>query len=138
MSHVKGTAFRAYPNTGSYAVPVYTAITGEGSMTFGASMSPINVNDKDSAGWEEILDGLKNWNISATIKYDDADTAVTAIKTDFLAGTLHKIKAKTLDLNMFSGDCYITDIGFTSPHDGIVEMSATFKGTGACAEGVAA
>jgi len=137
MAHIKGTAVRTYYNTGSYAAPTQTAIGDEVSCTLDISVNINDETDKDSAGWKEGSAGNKTWTTSGTAHYDEGDTAQTKLEVDVLAGTLSKVEIKTLNSNKFYGDVNITAIGFSAPHDGIVDMTYALEGTGALAKAAA-
>lgn len=137
MAKVKGLVFRIYGNSGTHAVPVYVTIGGSRNGTLDLTMSPIDVTDKDSNDWKELLAGVKEWEVSGEIVYDEGDAAIAQIKADCLAGTKTKVKMKTLDSNEFVGSCFVTKLNWASPHDGAVSANATFTGTGELTDQVA-
>lgn len=137
MAHIKGTAVKVYHNTGSYAVPTQTAVGDEVSCTLDISVAIIDTTDKDSSGWKEGLSSIRTWTTGGTAHYDEGDTAQSKLEQDVLAGTLSKVEVKTLNSNKFYGDVNITSIGFSAPHDGIVDMTYALEGTGSLTRGAA-
>lgn len=131
MAKVAGTALRFYGNTGSYAVPTYTAMGGETGVTLNLNESTTDVTDKDSAGWKETLAGVKDWNAACTCHYEAGDAAGDQIEDDMIASTLAKCQIKTINSKVYSGDCRYTSMTWGANHDGAVSFGFTAEGTGA-------
>jgi len=137
MAHIPGTAVKVYYNTGSYAVPVQTAVGDEISCTLDISVAIIDTTNKDSGGWKEGLASIKTWTTGGTANYDEGDAAQVKIEADVLAGTLSKVEVKTLHSKKFYGDVNLTSYGFSAAHDGIVTLSYALEGTGELSHGAA-
>jgi predicted secreted protein len=137
------------PVTGKINTTLLAIYTGSGAGTkithlndcsLTVNHSPRNVSTKDSAGWEEFLEGMRSWEMSAsgmlswdaTNAPDDLFTANIATRT---AVTLLFTTATTGDI-VFSGSAWVTNIEMSSPgQEETATFSASFQGTGACTKG---
>lgn len=137
MAKVQGTAFYYGANTGSYASPSYTALTGEVSVSLDLSTTEHETTNKSSSAWYEYLIGIRSGTVSCTYRYDEAGTSDPQIITDWLNNTLVKVELKTLDTYKYTGEGYITSLSMSAPHDGVVEANFTFKFTGAITQAAA-
>ena len=138
MAKVQGTALYYGANTGSYAVPSYSKFTGEISISLDFSTSEHETTNKSSSAWYEYLIGIRTGSVSCSYKYDEAGTSDPQIITDWLASTLVKVEIKALDSYKYTGEGYITSLNVPAAVDGVVEVSFTFKFTGAITQGAAA
>lgn len=127
----QGTVIRFGVNVGSYAAPSYTDLEGETSFDLNFSMGTIDVTNKDSDNWKEVLPGIREVTFSFAAVYDEAGSAAPQTITDIMARTLTKAQIDTLDGYKYSGDVYMTGVSISAPHDGPVTITgdATFTGT---------
>ena len=136
------------PTTGvinSTLLKVYvggTAVTLATDASISITHSPRDITNKDSAGWTELLEGLRGATIStgAMMAYDSAfavddlyamvsgrTTAVVMFSTEVTGDTF------------YSGNAYITSLEQNSPGaEDNATYSASFQLTGAITEGTVA
>ncbi len=133
MAKLKGTAFRAYANTGTVGSPVYTALTGEADVTLSINADTIDVTNKDSSAWFEGIKGFMNWNVSGNLKYVESDSATLDVRTDIMtADATSMIQIKTIDsTKIYSGSVVWEKFELKAAYNGIVEASVSGKGIGA-------
>jgi len=108
-----------------------TAIGCCTSHSLQMTTATIDVTTKDSAGWTEIILGVRNWSISgegltefnATYGFNDL---VTAWKNRTLISV--SFKTANVDDKVFSGSAYITDLGEDATMEDVTTFSFTFTG----------
>ncbi|RMG81343.1 MAG: hypothetical protein D6712_16480 [Chloroflexi bacterium] len=111
-----------------------TAITHSTDASLSFSMSPRPATTKDSAGWEEVLEGLMSWEVSGSaLLAFDAANGVDELSTIALARTATEVRFTTnvTGDTVWSGTGYITRLEAASPgQEDTANISFTFKGTG--------
>lgn len=99
--------------------------------------SPRNVTNKDSAGWKELLEGLREWSMSASAMYVPNTTysTVFAAYTGRTQITLVFNSTAAGD-DKYTGEAYFTTGTLDSPaqEDNVV-FDVSFDGTGVLTEG---
>lgn len=104
------------------------------SVSLTTNMGTIDITSYDSNSYREILDGIKDWSISASfIVAYDATEGYDELLTDWTnsaSGTALLSTGVTGD-STFSGTGYITSIDKSGDLEGVVEGSITIIGTGA-------
>ena len=99
--------------------------------------SPRNITNKTSAGWKELLEGLREWSMSASAMYIPNSTYVTifAAYTGRTQLTL-VFKSLTSGDDNYTGEAYFTTGTLDSPaqEDNVV-FDVSFDGTGVLTEG---
>lgn len=93
----------------------------------------IDVTTKDSAGWREIIPGLRTWGIAGEgLTQFDATWGFNDLVTVWKNRTLVNVKFKTTDANdlVFAGSAYIVDLTQTAATEDVTTFSFTFDGTG--------
>lgn len=93
-----------------------------------------NITTKDSAGFEESLDGLVSWSCSGDGLLDLSDSNnVTDLTALLLAGTAVTIRytTNTSGEEYWTGSGLMESIDMTSPTEDNVSYSFSIKGTGA-------
>ncbi len=79
-----GRRWRVYRNTGTYAVPVWTAVTERKDI--GLPMTKDEIESlRDGAEFKEYLKGYKDLSFETEIKYTRANANHVALRTDFMA-----------------------------------------------------
>lgn len=99
--------------------------------------SPRNTTNKTSAGWRELLEGLREWSMSATAMYVPNSTFVTvfAAYTGRTQITLVFQSTAGGDDN-YTGEAYFTNGTLDSPaQEDNVTFDVSFDGTGVLTEG---
>ena len=113
-----------------------TKITHLNDCSLTMNHSPRNVSTKDSAGWEEFLEGMRSWEMSASglLSWDATnapdDLFTTNINTR-TAVTVLFTTAVTGDI-VYSGSAWATNLEQSSPgQEETATFSMSFQGTGA-------
>lgn len=118
----------------------YSSIARATSASLSVSMDVRETTNKDSAGWRELLEGLKSWSLSADglVCFN-----VTGKKTiSDLYGHLNTRTAITVKFGsagsgekVYSGLAYVTAVSQDSGFEDNVTYSVSFEGAGALTEG---
>lgn len=119
-----------------------TAVTHSTDATLSFSMSPRPGTTKDSAGWEEVLEGLRSWEMSGSAMMAfDATNGVDELSTTALARTSTTVYFTTnvTGDTVFSGSGYFTSLELSSPgQEETATYSFTLKGTSTLTQGTVA
>lgn len=114
---------------------VYNVIGELRDVTLTLEADEIEATSKDSAGWREFIEGLKQWGGSAEHLYLEANVPQDALYSALINRTLVKLrfrpKGDTVGFQQFIGDAVITGWEPALPTDDAVAVSITFRGTGA-------
>ena len=86
----------------------------------------------DSAGWKEYIPGLKGWNATVALKYDDDDEAYFESGDDMNVGkeAVLILLTATGELS-YTGTAIVKRVTPTVRVDGEVEFTIQLTGTGA-------
>jgi predicted secreted protein len=104
--------------------------------------SPRDVTTKDSAGWQEVLEGLRSWSVSAngllafdaTYGTDDLDDIITGRTTVTV-----RFSTEVTGDTYYEGTAYISNLACDSPgQEETATWSCEFAGTGALTVGAVA
>ena len=98
---------------------------------------PRDATTKDSSGWRDLLEGLRNWSTSGEgLVAFDADYGFTELFTLITNRTTVTVKFSTEVTGdaYWTGDAYLTSLDQDSPTEDNVSMSYTLEGTGALTE----
>jgi TP901-1 family phage major tail protein len=129
IGKVNGTLLRVY--VGGVAVANTTSASIE------TSMSGRDTTTKDSAGWKEIMEGLREWTISGDYLFEEAAaygyTDLFALITARTSVVLIFSSEVTGD-KIYTGTAYLTSLSKEAPMEETVSGSYTFEGTGALVE----
>lgn len=114
----------------------YDIIGRATSASLSVSMEVRDTTTKDSAGWQENLEGLKNWSLSGdglvtysiSGDYDTPDDLFTLLSNR----TLVKVKfgSATSGEIDYTGDAYLTSYEQEAGVEENVSFSFSFQGTG--------
>lgn len=128
------------PTTGilnTTALRVYvggTAVAHATDASISFSMSPRDVTTKDSRGYRELLEGLRQFSISTSALYAiDAAYGVDDLYTLLDERTQATVRFSTEETGdeYFEGEAYCTSIELTSSGaEDNASYSASFEGTG--------
>ncbi|MBF0406474.1 MAG: hypothetical protein HQM10_03910 [Candidatus Riflebacteria bacterium] len=97
------------------------------------SAKEIDVSDKDTGDWEQVLPGKKAWQISCDSVTLENDAAKTAILSAFLNGTLIAVVFTLGSGGTFSGNAMVSSYKFNGPQDDVSTASLSLKGSSALA-----
>ena len=87
MAHVLAENAILFRNTGTYASPVWDAVSQVKDLSVTQSKGEVDVTTRASGGYVEIVDGLKDASIEFSILYDTTDTDFAAILAAYHANT---------------------------------------------------
>lgn len=111
-------------------------ITG-GTFNFGTALADITNND--SAGYTEVLYADSTMTLQVDARYDPTDTVQTnamaycAAKTD-ASGTYLSVRVRPQvgsGLEQWAFRAYVESFNVTMPHGEVVDISISFRGSGA-------
>lgn len=118
------------------------------SCSLEISMDEIDQTNKDSAGWKQIIGGLRSWSVSADALYqNEAETSKKAF-TDFWDNIENRSKvyveltitgASSADSNKYyHGEAYVTSLSVNGGTEDQSTFSVSLTGSGALTEAAAA
>lgn len=114
---------------------VYNVVGELRDVTLTLEADEIDATSKDSAGWREFIEGLKQWSGSAEALYLEANVAQDALYNALINRTLVKLrfrpKGDQVGFKQFIGDAVITGFEPGLPTDDAIANAITFRGTGA-------
>lgn len=131
MPAIGGVTFLLEVNTGTDAVPVYTAAAGGRNATLNLSVDEIDITSKDSNNWHEGLPSIRSWSIDFDELFVENDNGLVVIQNMYFNNVQLKVRCKTPLLKTFSGKVTLTDFSLEGPYDGEMTVSGTLQGTGA-------
>ena len=110
----------------------YTTVGGFRSNGLTINGEAIDVTDKDSAGWKELLDGggIKSMAMSGAGVFKDS-AGEEAIRVEAFAGTLHNYQMTFGNGDTLVGAFQITSYERTGEHAGEETFSISLEGSGA-------
>lgn len=129
MAAQKGRSFLLKRGSGS---PLsYTTVAGLRDLTVSLNGEPVDVTNKDSSGWRELLAaaGTKSVSISASGVYTD-DTSQHTLETDYLAQTIDSYEIVDEAGDYLSGTFLITTLDFAGSYNGEVTFSISLESSG--------
>ena len=89
------------------------------------------VTTRDSAGWKEFLQGLKEWTAPVDNLWVPDNTGIQTLRDAYLNGTEIGVAFKDEDNYGFSGNAIVTSLKMGQPLAEAVAMPITLRGTGA-------
>ena len=126
---LNGTLLKVYVNG--------VAVAKTTSHTLNTSMSTRDITTKDSAGWKEGLEGLREWSIDGDfLQSEDAAYGyqdLFAHYTNRTKVTLKFTSSVSADV-YYQGSAYLTSLSREAPLEDNVSGSFSFEGTGVLSE----
>lgn len=104
-------------------------LAGQRGATLNRSAETIDITNKVSAGWKEIITSVKEWSIDCDGVFVEDDTALKALETAFNANTMVDVKISDGEWG-YKGKAIITDFPIDAPYDDAATYSLTLQGTG--------
>ena len=123
------------PNGTLFGLYIGGTLIGKGtSHSFDKSMSTRDATTKDSAGWKESLEGLREWSVSgdfmlaqdATYNIDELNAVI-----DARAVVVLRFSTEVSGDNYWNGNAFMTSVSVSAGVEESVTFSAEFEGTGA-------
>ena len=140
MAILNGTELKVY-STGTTNLVAYAQ-----NCTLNINNTTRDITNKESAGWKESLESLRDWSIDVDGAYAWTSAAGVAltdgvddlIQTDIIAGRLQVDviigdAASTSDIS-YLGKAYITSVSLTGGTEDTATYSLTLEGTGALSQ----
>jgi len=113
------------------------------SGTLNVNMSTRSITNKESSGWDENMEGVRNWDISVDGAYAWTDTGGTALTNgaDDLLNSYILTRASftikfgntdTTDVGntYYEGTAWLTSFSVSAPNEDTATYSLSFTGTG--------
>lgn len=110
------------------------AVADATSHDIDISQSPRDVTTKDSAGYKEVLAGLKEWGVSGDgLVALNATYGTTDLVTLLLAGTEATVRFTTNATGdaYWTGAVYVESVSLSSPNEDTPTYTFSLVGTGA-------
>jgi len=121
------------------------------SCSLEVSMEEIDQTNKDSAGWKQIIGGLRSWSVSADALYqNEAESSKYAFVDfwDHLGGTNQRAKvfvelaitggANSDGNKYYHGEAFVTSLSVNGGTEDQATFSVTLTGSGVLTEAAAA
>lgn len=131
MAKVKGVDILLMVNTGTDAMPVWTAVGGQRGATLSESNETIDVTTKDSGGYAEYEYGYTTWTISADGVYIESEDGYQALVQAMRQKQKIKVRWREGGTDVYEGLALITSRELEAPYDGEATYSIELQGTGA-------
>ena len=127
-----------------------TLIAYSTNATININHSPRTITNKESSGWDEIMEGLRSWDISVDAMYAWLDASGSAITGETLSElftayittiasfsvTFGVTSSGTGDTK-YTGTVWMTSASLTAPLEDSSTYTATFQGSGALTQTIA-
>ena len=126
MDIMNGTKLAVYNST--------TKLAHATDCSIEISMDTIDTTTKDSAGWRDILPGLRQASVNTSHLYEDsASEGVDELWAAFLARTPLTLRFSTevVGEERFTGSFYLTSLSLSGGVEDAATYSATFELSGA-------
>jgi len=110
----------------------FIAVGGFRSNSFTINGEGVDITNKDSAGFKELLDGagVRSVTASGTGVFMD-DTIFTQINTDVLAGSVKTWQVIIPGFGIYEGGFLITSVEFAGEHNGEATYTINLESSGA-------
>ena len=131
MAQINGTLMTVYYNDTSL-------ILSTTDCTLNVNQDLPDTTNKESGGWAEHINGLKDWSIDFSGMYETEGTGETSpeLMAIIVAGTAAvsmKFGTSAAAASGWTGDGTLSNISFEAPTEGPATVSGTIVGTGALA-----
>lgn len=127
---INSTLFALYANVSG----TYTKVAHGQDVTLTVTQEPRDITTKDSAGYRELLEGLRSWSGSGTfLVAEDATYGFPELYDALINRTRLQVRFSTAVAGdtMYTGTVYVTSIDINSPGaEDNVSASVSFEGTG--------
>lgn len=133
MAKIKGIDVYVKVNTGTEAVPVWTKVGGQKGATITASLSDIDVTDKDNDGWADNLAGLRTFEIEFDGFLIEDDAGWLEMKKGFWEKKDLHCQVVT-PASTYTGLFRLTEMPIEAPVDDAVSVSFSMKNIGVIVE----
>ena len=129
MPKIKGLDVYIKVNTGTEGTPVWTKVGGQRGATITASLTDIDVTDKDNQGWQEKLAGLRSFDIEFDAFLIEDDAGYVEVKKGFWERKELHCQVIT-PAKTYTGKFLLAEMPIEAPHDDAVTVAFTLKSVG--------
>ena len=102
-----------------------TLIAYSTSATINMNHSTRSTSSKESGGWEDNMEGMRNWDVSCDALYAWLDPAGSATLTFGSTSTTG------VGFTKYTGDAWMTSASISAPLEDTATFSVSFQGSGA-------
>lgn len=126
-----------------------TLVAYSTNATININQSPRSTTNKESGGWEENMEGLRNWDVSVDALYawldPDGNPIANETLSEIFTGYMYARTKFSLTFGTtgstsgdtkYVGDAWLTSISLTAPLEDTATFSASFQGTGSLAQSI--
>lgn len=127
-----------------------TLVAYSTNATLNVNHSTRSTTSKESGGWEDNMEGLRNWDVSCDALYAWLDPAGTAISNKTLSDlfTGYLATRTSFDLTFgntsatagntkYTGTAWLTSASLTAPLEDTSTFSVSFQGSGPLVQAIA-
>ena len=110
------------------------AVGAATSHTLNVNAEMIDATTKSSAGWKDVLPGLRDWSMDTeNLVQFDATEGIDESFADLGARTqvVLKFSTEVTGDSRWTGSAYVTSISINAPMEDVVSYSMSFAGDGA-------
>mgnify|MGYP003646265355 FL=1 len=122
-----------------------TLIAYSTSATINMNHSTRSTSSKESGGWEDNMEGMRNWDVSCDALYAWLDPAGSAISNSTLSDmftayiatrasftlTFGSTSTTGIGFTKYTGDAWMTSASISAPLEDTATFSVSFQGSGA-------
>ena len=122
-----------------------TLIAYSTSATLNMNHSTRSTSSKESGGWEDNMEGMRNWDVSCDALYAWLDPAGSAISNSTLSDmftayiatrasftlTFGSTSTTGVGFTKYTGDAWMTSASISAPLEDTATFSVSFQGSGA-------
>jgi predicted secreted protein len=122
-----------------------TLIAYSTSATLNMNHSTRSTSSKESGGWEDNMEGMRNWDVSCDALYAWLDPAGSAISNSTLSDmftayiatrasftlTFGSTSTTGIGFTKYTGDAWMTSASISAPLEDTATFSVSFQGSGA-------
>jgi TP901-1 family phage major tail protein len=127
---MRGVDILLMVNTGTDAVPVWTAVAGQRNATLSEESETIDITSKDSEGAFEYDYGFYGWTIDADGVYVKNDVGYKELKDAIRNKQKIKVRIQEEGVATEEGMALVTSAEFEGAYDAEVTYSISLQGTG--------
>jgi TP901-1 family phage major tail protein len=127
---MRGVDILLMVNTGTDAVPVWTAVGGQRNATLTEESETIDITSKDSNGAFEYDYGFYGWNIDGDGVYVKNDVGFQELKDAIRNKQKIKVRIQEEGTDVEEGMALVISREFEGAYDAEVTYSVSLQGTG--------
>lgn len=99
-------------------------------VTLDTSATEIDVTTRDSRGWREFIQGLKEWGISVAQLWVPHHVGLETLESAYLHGDELIVSLRDPNGFGYDGRCIVSGMSKGEPLDDACTLDCTLKGTG--------